>query len=236
MLENRAPGALRDAGPKDHDAQAADNCRADAAQHPAESGRARLPREAFGASGSPSFLEILDGLFDDVAIDAMALVGISDEQAMIADDVDEPRDPAGIGFDALGRRFGEQLEIRRARLPQAALDVFTHLVMGQRTDGGLHTDPLPELAKLGQLELQLELRLTHEQDLQQLLGRRLEIREQPNLLEGLRSQVLGFVENQDRLLTFAVALDQEAVERRQSLGHRAAAVTDPEILQRVFED
>src|SRR5262249_30081427 len=113
---------------------------------------------------------------------------------------------------------------------------LARFIMRQWTDGGLHTDPLPELTKLGQPELQLELRLTHEQDLQQLLGRRLEVREQPDLLEGLRSQVLGFVENQHRLLTFAAALDQEAVESGQPLGSRAAGITDSEILQRVLED
>src|SRR5262245_59789726 len=184
MLEDRAPCALRDAGTKDEDAQAADNRRADSAQYPPENGHAR---QALGRIRPLPLLEILDGFEDDVSIDAMALVGIPDEQTMIADDVNESRDPAGIGSDAFGRRIREQLEVRGARFPEPALDVLAHLVIGQRTDRGLHTDSLPELAKLGQLQLQLELRLTHEQDLQQLLGRRLEIREQPDLLEGLRS-------------------------------------------------
>src|SRR5215468_7191017 len=121
MLEDRVPCALRDAGTKDEDAQAADNRRADAAQYPPENGHARLPRQALGRIRPFPLLEILDGFEDDVSIDAMALVGIPDEQAMIADDVDESRDPAGIGGDAFGRRIREQLEVRGARLPEPAL-------------------------------------------------------------------------------------------------------------------
>src|SRR5262245_25996565 len=123
MLEDRIPCAMRDAGTQDEDAQAADHRGAEPAEHPAEHGRTPLPREALGASGSFARLEILDGLLDDVAIDALPLVGIPDEQAVIADDVDEPRDPVGVRRDALGRRVREELEVRRARLPETALDV-----------------------------------------------------------------------------------------------------------------
>ena len=45
-------------------------------------------------------------------------------------------------------------------------------------------DPLLELAQLGEVELHLQLRLPHEQDLQQLLGGALEVGEHAHLLEG----------------------------------------------------
>ena len=74
----------------------------------------------------------------------------------------------------------------------------------------------------GRSSLAAQLGLADEQDLQDLLARRLEVGEQPDLLEGLRIEVLGLVEDQDRVLAGALALDQEVLEREEPLGQRAS--------------
>ena len=54
----------------------------------------RLPRSP------PALLEVLDGLLDDLAIDAPDLVGIADEQAVVAERIDEARDSARVLGDS----------------------------------------------------------------------------------------------------------------------------------------
>jgi hypothetical protein len=79
--------------------------------------------------------------------------------------------------------------------------------------------------------MSFELGLTHEQDLQQLRGRRLEVRQQPHLLEHLRREVLRLVDDQERDLVAAQAVDQEVVQRHQVLGLGPARVLDVELVE-----
>src|SRR5262249_56534292 len=81
-----------------------------------------------------------------------------------------------------------------------------------------------------------ELGLAHEKDLEELVGRGLEIREEPDLLERAVVQVLRLVDDENRVLTGATALDQESVERHQPLGPRLPGGRDAEVLQCVLED
>ena len=88
-----------------------------------------------------------------------------------------------------------------------------------------------------QIELGAELGLTDEQDLQDLLVRRLEVGEEPDLLEGVRIEILGLVEDQDGVLAGALALDEEILKREKPLGRRCfPRLADAEVLQEVLED
>ena len=93
-----------------------------------------------------------------------------------------------------------------------------------------------ELLQLREMELGLELRLAHQQDLQELGRRGLEVREQSDLFQRRGAQVLRFVEDQDGVLTGPLALDEEAVERHESLRPRLASLGDSQVLEDVLED
>src|SRR5260221_10349038 len=94
MLEDRVPGSSQSVGAEDE--EPAEERGPEAPHRPAESGRPWLPDEAAGACGPPALLQVLDRLFHDVPLDPPLLLGIADEQAVIAHDVDKPWDPAGV--------------------------------------------------------------------------------------------------------------------------------------------
>src|SRR5262249_20947855 len=75
-----------------------------------------------------------------------------------------------------------------------------------------------------------------QEQLEQLARGRLEVREQADLFEGPAVEVLRLVENQDRVLPRAAALDEEVVEGEEPLRLRAAGRGDAEVLQDVLED
>src|SRR3989454_11718227 len=84
------------------------------------------------------------------------------------------------------------------------------------------------------MELGLELRLAHQQDLQELGRRGLEVREQSDLFQRRGAQVLRFVEDQDGVLTGPLALDEEAVVRHEPLRPRLASLGDSQVLEHVL--
>src|SRR4029453_13406437 len=92
-IENFAEDEIREAAqsispPRQH-GEAGHGGRADSAQGPPQQRWGRSPANASGLKGTPTRLYPLDGSLDDVAIHASRLLGIPDEQAVIADHVDE---------------------------------------------------------------------------------------------------------------------------------------------------
>jgi hypothetical protein len=78
------------------------------------------------------------------------------------------------------------------------LDVPGGFPQVQRQDRRPHGDPLVELAQLGKAELFLQLLLSEQDDLEELALLRLQVREEPNLLQERRGEVLRLVDDQDR--------------------------------------
>src|SRR5438132_3933940 len=97
-------------------------------------------------------------------------------------------------------------------------------------------DALAELAECRVGELPLELGLAREQDLQDLLARRLEIREKPELLEHAGVEVLRFVDQQRDVAAGARVLDQELVQAMEPRELPGRLGRDPELHQDVLED
>ena len=64
----------------------------------------------------------------------------------------------------------------------------------------------------------------------------LEVREEPDLLEGLGVEILGLVEDEHGVLAGALALDQEVLEREEPLGSGTPGLGDAEVLEHVLED
>src|SRR5262249_11612874 len=92
------------------------------------------------------------------------------------------------------------------------------------------------LPELGQVEALTQLGLTREQDLEKGFAGGLKVREQPELLERRRIEVLSFVDDDDRLVPDPVAVNQEVVESDQALSPRCAHLRNAEVLQHVLED
>src|ERR1700756_784652 len=57
---------------------------------PGSAGRARLIERGAREGLVPAFLHVRDGLIGDAPIDAPLLIGVREEQAVVADDVDDP--------------------------------------------------------------------------------------------------------------------------------------------------
>ena len=92
------------------------------------------------------------------------------------------------------------------------LDVAIGLGRVQRQQVVARRDALGQLAQVGARGQVLELGLTDEHDLQQLVTRGLEVGEQPDLLEYLGREVLRLVDHGNRAPTAAVGLEQVGVE------------------------
>src|SRR5262249_60972663 len=125
-----------------------------------------------------TILEVLDGLVNDPAIDTPDLVGVADEEAMVAERVDDTRDPARVSGYAGDRRVGEEPEVACPGDAKSRADVVPRFLHGQRQETAAKTDALLELAQLGSIQLVEELRLSDEQNLQELLRVGLEVREE----------------------------------------------------------
>src|SRR2546422_5678889 len=84
-------------------------------------------------------------------------------------------------------------------------------------DRAAQRDALLELAQARQLELRLQLGLTDQHDLQQLLARGFEVGQQADLLENRGLEVLRLVEDHHALSTRPTLLDEKGVEGDQPL-------------------
>src|SRR5438445_2833553 len=182
-----------------------------------------------------SFVEKGARFFHEVGFDPSLLIGVADDEAVIAQDIHQARDPAGVIRDPLDRAGGEDPEIARAGDAEPEIDVLAGLLRRERTDAEPQGDPLLELPHLRQPKLGPELGLPDQQNLEELRGGRFEVREQPNLFERLQREVLRLVEDQDRSLAGPMALDQEVVEGDEALGLRLSGLGDAEVLEDVFE-
>src|SRR5258706_14066868 len=89
-------------------------------------------------------------------------------------------------------------------------------------------DALAELAQAPVVQLVSQLRLAEEDDLQELALVGLEIREQADLLQKLGAQILGLVDEQDDVLAGGELVEEEPVERLQTL-HPVVLGRNPEL-------
>src|SRR5437660_7507707 len=123
-----------------------------------------------------------------------------------------------------------------SRNAQPSPDVLAGFSQSERGDLAAQPDPLLELPKLGETELGFEFRLTHQQDLQQLIRRGLEVREQSDLFQRRGVQVLGFVEHEDSVLAGPRPIDEEVIQCDESLCSRVPPRGDPQILKYILEN
>src|SRR5438477_336205 len=85
---------------------------------------------------------------------------------------------SGAGGDALERGLGEEGEVGGPGAFEAGADVGGDLGRGERPQAHAERDPLAKLSERRVGELRLELGLPGEEDLEDLLACRLEVRQQ----------------------------------------------------------
>jgi hypothetical protein len=91
------------------------------------------------------------------------------------------------------------------------------------------SDALPQLPQLGRLQHGVELGLRDQDDLDQLRGVGLEVREEPHLLERLAVEVLRLVDQQQHAAPFLALREEEAVELIHQLAPRLALRVEAEL-------
>ncbi len=122
---------------------------------------------------------------------------IRPEERPVADDVDQPRHPAGQPVDQTHGRHAEKRPLASGDL-QAVLDISHRFLGPQGQQVVTRGDPLGELAQLRPVHEAFQLGLTEEQNLEQFVGGGFQVGQQPDLLQDLGAQVLGFVDDQHR--------------------------------------
>jgi hypothetical protein len=128
--------------------------------------------------------------------------------------VGKPRDSAAHAVEEAKRRAGEELGGTAAACDRKAMvDVCHRLRVGQRAQVPAQRDALVQLREVGVEQELAQLGLADEHDAQQLAGSGLEVEQQPDLLEQLHGQRLGFIEHDDTRPSRLGLRDQEGVQR-----------------------
>src|SRR5262249_49854771 len=142
-----------------------------------------------------ALLEVLDGFLHDAGVDPLLAVGVARQQTVVAHDVDDARRALVVVVDLLNRGVREDTGVGGAGDAQPVADVLPRLFRTQRRDVTTQADPLLELAELRQIELVAQLGLADEQDLHELLIRRLEVGQQAHGLQRLHREVLRLADD-----------------------------------------
>ena len=170
---------------------------------------------------------LLRRLPDHAAVIVREPLDVAGEEGPVADEVDEPGDAAGEAVHAgRGRRA---VKPTFPSPPATTIRCRTYslgLGEGQGREVVARGHPLRELPQLVAGEEVPQLRLAHQHDLDELLGVGLQVRDEADLLEHLRREVLGLVDQQDDVAVRRPRLEEEAVERvHQALLRRRPAAS-----------
>ena len=137
-------------------------------------------------------------LFYDLRVNSFQASLIAERQRVVAQIVDAARDATAELSDLFQGIGGEESSSRIARHAEPVMNVFDRLGYVQGFEPGDGCNPLAQLRQVGAREFLPQLRLSHEQDLDQLGLRGLEIRQQPDGFQHGFVQVLGLVNHQNK--------------------------------------
>jgi hypothetical protein len=193
---------------------------------PSNSGKARhstKPRRAAPATAPPIASQRIHGrehrasidlgrrLAHERAVDDGFLARIGAEQCTVRNDIDDARHAARKAVE-LALRPGREEVARCAGDARAVAEVGERLVLPERLEVVAAGDALRELAQILPRQDFAQFRLADQDDLQQLLRRGLEIREQAHLLEHVGVEVLRLIHHQHNAPAAAVSVEQEVRE------------------------
>ena len=115
------------------------------------------------------------------------------------------------------RPGGDLVEVATDAL-QAVGDVRQQLAPRQRVQTRAHADAFVQLSHVRFVHAALELGLSGQQDLQQLLVRSLDVGQQAEAFEGIVGQVLGLVDHEGDGAAARIALPELGVQGGQHRG------------------
>jgi hypothetical protein len=118
-----------------------------------------------------------------------------------------------------------------ARDPEAVADVLLRLHAREPVEVVARGHALGELAEVAPREQLAQLRLPEQDDLDQLLGVGLQVRDEADLLEHLRGEGLGLVDQEDDVPARRPRLQQERVELVHEVLERRARRLYVEVLE-----
>ncbi len=150
-------------------------------------------------------------------------IGVRGDQRGRGQGVDLTRDAVREAEDLAARVGREHDRAVATGHVDVVVDVAQRLVGRERVQAVVHGDALTQLAQLVTTQVRLELGLTHEEHLQQLLALVLQVREQADLLEQLHGQVLRLVHHEHGVLAARTHGDEVLLERHQRGGLAHAA-------------
>src|SRR6476661_5261022 len=94
-------------------------------------------------------------------------------------------------------------------------DVAVSLQECQRASFGPQSNALAKLPKLSIVHFHFQLRLTREDDLEELCICSLEVTQEPNLFEHFERQILSLIDDQDNTVSTLILLKQPMIELDQ---------------------
>jgi hypothetical protein len=125
--------------------------------------------------------ELMRGVLDDPGWNRANLLDVGTDEGLFAEEIQDAGNAAGIMMGGVhGRGFKEGLICRAGNL-QALLDVPVSLLAVERSGFTPERNSLAKLAEFGALKLGLEFGLANEDDLEQLPGGSLDVREQTDV-------------------------------------------------------
>src|SRR5215470_7501107 len=169
-----------------------------------------------------AFGHIRDRTAGGAPIDAAFLVGVREQETMIGEDVDDPRDPPRESREAGDRPLLEETDVRRAGDLQSMVNVLGDFSSIERPDLAVDGDRLAEMSEVGILQPRFELGRAGEQELKSCVGScAVEVDEQPELREGRRIELL------------AEGQQQRGLARARFAGEHHQASLLPELVERL---
>src|ERR1700722_2751990 len=181
--------------------------------------------------------EICGDFLDHFRRDRARLSRVALNQRVLAQRIDQARDPARVAMYLENRVVGKNYSrIRAARQLQAAMNVTLRLVDIQRRQVRTQGNPLLELPQIDRIQLLVEFGLPHQKNLQQLLLRRLQIGEQPDFLQHLHRKMVSFVHHQHRGQTLLMTRNHERTQIQQKIALGLARGRQPKITGNILQE
>ena len=151
-------------------------------------------------------------------------------QGIGAQNIEYPRRPLRLFYDRLECSPRENGFVHRADFGQPIANVVPAFLGGQRRNGGANHQALFELPQGRVIELGFEFGLAHQDNLQELLRRGLQIRQHAQMLERLERHVLHFIDQQRHIAALFVFLDQDLMQAIDGIGDGLGGHLQPEFL------
>ena len=151
------------------------------------------------------------------------------EQCLVREDVDAPREALGGFGDDRERLLAEEVGAVVARRAQPEIHVLADVAARERREREAMGDALLQLAHVGQAQVAVELGLPEEDDLQQLVGAGLEVREKAHFLERAERHRVRLVDEGNHLLAFRMHRDELLLQRAQHLRRVRPGHVDAEV-------